>query len=152
MARPAATPRWARCAATCTSSTGAVWRTRRARSRPREFSGDVGRWGGWKKRTGTAMVRSSAAPHRPRWIEASSLSSHVLRRRCRAASWRWGRFGEAGLQKEVAWWLGAMAAVRFSGPARGGVNRGSRCGGRCNVDGASNSVVTMACSGPVWPG
>jgi hypothetical protein len=45
-----------------------------------------------------------------------------------------------------------MAAVRFSDPARGGVNRGSRCGGRRNVDGASNSVAAKVSSGPVWPG
>jgi hypothetical protein len=97
-------------------------------------------------------VRSSDAPRWPRWPEDGSLSSHVLGRRSRAASrWR-GCFGEAGSQKEVAWWLGAMAAAGFGGPTCSGVNRGSRCGGGCDVDGANNSVEAKASTGPVRPG
>jgi hypothetical protein len=45
-----------------------------------------------------------------------------------------------------------MAAGRFDGPARGGVNRGSRYGGRHDVDGVSSSVSAKASSEPVWPG
>jgi hypothetical protein len=125
--------------------------TNRARSHPREFSGDAGQWGGWRKRNGAAVVWSPAAPRRPRWPEAGSLSSHVLGRMSRAASWRWGCFGEAGHRKEVAWWLGAMAAVRFGSPARSGTNRGSRCGGGRDVDGANSSVAAKVSTGLVRP-
>jgi hypothetical protein len=111
VARPAVTPRWARCTATCTLSTGAVGRTHRARSCPQEFSGDAGRHGGWRKCTGAVVVWSPAAPRQPRWPEAGSLSSHVLERMCRAASWRRGRFGEAGRQKEVAWHHGGSVVA-----------------------------------------
>jgi hypothetical protein len=63
-----------------------------------------------------------------------------------------GCFGEAGHWKEVAWWLGAMAAARFGGPALSGANRGSRCGSGCDVDGANSSVAAKASAGPVRPG
>jgi hypothetical protein len=45
-----------------------------------------------------------------------------------------------------------MAAARFGDPKRGGANRGSRCGGGRDVDGASSSVAAKASSGPVRPG
>jgi hypothetical protein len=149
---PTATPPWARCAAMCTSSTGVVGRTRRARPRPQEFSKDAGRRGGWRKHTGAAVVRSPDAPRRPRWPEAGGLSSHMLGRRSQAASqWR-GCFGEARHRKEVAWWLGAMAAAGFGGPAHSGANRGSRCGGGHDVDGTNSSVAAKVSTRPVRPG
>jgi hypothetical protein len=93
------------------------------------------------------VVRSPAAPHHPRWPEAGSLSSHVLGRRSRAASWQQGCFREVGHRKEVAWWLGAMAAAGFGGPAHSGINRGSRCSGGHDVDDANSSVAAKASAG-----
>jgi hypothetical protein len=57
-----------------------------------------------------------------------------------------------GASEGVAWWLGAMAAAGFDGPVCSGVNRGSRCGGGRDVDGAISSVAAKASAGPVRPG
>jgi hypothetical protein len=42
-----------------------------------------------------------------------------------------------------------MAAAGFGGLVCSGVNRGSRCGGGRDVDGANSSVAVEASAGPV---
>jgi hypothetical protein len=83
----------------------------------------------------------------PRCNDSGGQSTRGMRGVGRATPWQWGRFGEAGCRKEVVWWLGAVAAARCGGPARGGMNRGSQCGGGSDVDGTSNSVAAKASSG-----
>jgi hypothetical protein len=83
----------------------------------------------------------------PRCNDSGGQSTRGMRGVGRATPWQWGRFGEAGCRKEVVWWLGAVAAARCGGPARGGMNRGSQCGGGSDVDGTSSSVAAKASSG-----
>jgi hypothetical protein len=45
-----------------------------------------------------------------------------------------------------------MVVAGFGGPARSGVNQGSRCGGGHDMDDANSSVAAKASAGPVWSG
>jgi hypothetical protein len=45
-----------------------------------------------------------------------------------------------------------MVVAGFGGPARSGVNQGSRCGGGHDMDGTNSSVAAKASAGPVWSG